>query len=143
MASRFATARHMEIGLGLLRIVTGIVFAAHGYQKWFINGIPGTTGFFTSLGIPMPGIMAIAIGTLELGGGIALALGIFTRWITIPLALDMAVAIITVHAKNGFFVPQGVEFVTMLMTSAIALSIGGPGAFAVDGMFGRRADSRR
>jgi putative oxidoreductase len=143
MAQRFATPRQMEIGLGLLRIVTGIVFAAHGYQKWFTNGIPGTTGFFTSLGIPMPGIMAILVATLELGGGIALALGIFTRWITIPLAIDMAMAIIMVHAKNGFFVPKGVEFVTMLMTSAIALSIGGPGAFAVDGLFGRRTETRR
>jgi putative oxidoreductase len=133
----------MEVALGLLRVVTGMVFAAHGYQKWFLNGIPGTTGFFTSLGIPLPGIMAIVVATLELGGGIALALGIFTRWITIPLAVDMAVAIITVHAKNGFFVPKGIEFVTMLMTSAIALSIGGPGAFAVDRLFGRRTDSRR
>ncbi len=91
----------------------------------------------------MPGIMAIAIATLELAGGTALALGIFSRWIAIPLALDMATAILTVHAPNGFFVPKGVEFVMLLMTSAIALAIGGPGAFSVDGLTGKRGDSGR
>ncbi len=49
MTQRFATPRQMEIGLGILRIVTGIVFAVHGYQKVFIMGLDGTTGFFTQV----------------------------------------------------------------------------------------------
>lgn len=124
----------MEISLGVLRIVTGIIFAAHGYQKFFLMGIDGTTGFFTGLGIPLPGIAALVVATVELIGGISLALGLFTRLIAIPLAIDMASAIFFFH--RGFFVPRGIEFVTMLMVSAIALSIGGPGAFSIDRMIG-------
>jgi putative oxidoreductase len=136
MDKRFASQRQMEIGLGILRIVTGLVFAAHGYQKFFTNGIDGTAGFFGSLGVPLPGIAAVLVATLEFAGGIAFALGLFTRFLAVPLAIDMLMAIILVHAKNGFFVPKGVEFVGMLMTSAIALGIGGPGAFSIDGMIG-------
>lgn len=74
IGNRSATQRQMEIGLGILRIVTGLVFAAHGYQKWFTMGIDGTTGFFTGLGIPLPGVAAILVATLELVGGLAFAL---------------------------------------------------------------------
>lgn len=137
MTFRIASRSQTDVALGILRIVTGIVFAAHGYQKFFVMGVGGTTGFFTHVGIPLPGIAAIVVATFELAGGIALVLGIFTRLIAIPLAIDMFCAIILVHAKNGFFVPMGVEFVLMLMTSAIALAIGGPGAFSVDRMIGR------
>lgn len=140
MLQRFATQRQMEIGLGILRIATGLVFAAHGYQKFFTMGIDGTTGFFTSLGIPLPGITAILIATLELAGGLALAAGLLTRLIAIPLALDMAGAIFFFH--RGFFVPKGIEFVGILMVSAIALAIGGPGAFSIDGMLGRGSGPR-
>ena len=136
MGSRFATQRQMEIGLGILRIVTGLVFAAHGYQKFFMMGTDGVTGFFTGLGIPLPGIAAILVSTLELVGGLAFAAGIFTRLLAIPLALDVAGAIVFFH--RGFFAPKGIEFVLMLMVASIALAIGGPGAFSVDGMTGKR-----
>jgi putative oxidoreductase len=136
MTQRFASPKQMEIGLAVLRIVTGIVFAAHGYQKFFLMGLDGTAGFFTQLGVPLPAAAAVLVATLELAGGIALALGIFTRLIAIPLAMDMLAAIFFFHAKNGFFVPSGIEFVLMLMASSIALALGGPGAFAVDRMLG-------
>jgi putative oxidoreductase len=48
--------RQMETGLGLLRVVTGIVFAVHGYQKFFMMGLEGTAGFFGQLGIPLPAV---------------------------------------------------------------------------------------
>jgi putative oxidoreductase len=132
----------MELGLAILRIVTGIVFAVHGYQKFFQMGIPGVTGFFTSLGAPLPHISAIVVSTLELVGGIALILGFMTRLIAIPLAIDILTAIILFHSKNGFFVPKGIEFVMLLMASCIALALAGPGAFAVDGMLARTSDTR-
>jgi uncharacterized membrane protein YphA (DoxX/SURF4 family) len=49
----------------------------------------------------------------------------------------MAAAIILVHAKNGFFLPTGVEFVGTLMTGAIALALAGGGAASVDRALGR------
>ena len=140
MLQRFATQRQVEIGLGILRIATGLVFAAHGYQKFFTMGIEGTTGFFTGLGIPLPGITAILIATLELVGGLAFAAGLFTRLLGIGLALDVAGAIFFFH--RGFFVPKGVEFVGTLMFAAIALAMGGPGAFSIDGILRPRSGPR-
>ena len=133
MLQATASPRHIETGLAILRVVTGLVFAAHGYQKFFIMGIDGTTGFFTQVGIPLPAVAAVAVATLELAGGVALMLGILTRIIAIPLALDVAAAIFFVHAKNGFFVPGGIEFVLMLMTAAVTLALAGPGAPSLDG----------
>ena len=132
MIGKTGSPRQAQIALGLIRIVAGVIFMAHGYQKFFVMGIEGTTGFFTSLGVPLPGIAAIIVSTLELVGGFALLIGFMTRLIAIPLAIDIATAIFLFHGRNGFFVPKGVEFVMLLMTSAIALVIGGPGAFSID-----------
>jgi putative oxidoreductase len=119
-------------GLAVLRIVTGIVFAMHGYQKFFGMHVSGVTGFFGSLGVPGPHFFAILVSTVELVGGIAIILGLFTRFVAIPLIVDMMTAIVLVHAKNGFFLPTGIEFVLMLMTSCIALVLAGSGAFSAD-----------
>jgi putative oxidoreductase len=142
MAQRLGTVRQTQIALGIVRIVAGVIFVAHGYQKFFMMGIPGVTGFFTQLGAPMPGIAAPAIATLELVGGLALLVGFFARFVAIPLALDMAGAIFLMHAKGGFFVPKGVEFVMLLMTAAVAVAIAGAGAFSIDSATARPSERR-
>jgi putative oxidoreductase len=139
MFHRFGTPRQAEIGLAMLRVVTGIVFAAHGYMK-FSGGIGGTTGFFSQLGIPLPGIMAPFIATLELVGGTALALGLLTRVFATLLIFDMAGAIVFFHAKNGFFLPTGIEFVLMLMVSSMAHALAGARTLSVDSIFGRSSE---
>ncbi|HZJ00966.1 MAG TPA: DoxX family protein [Gemmatimonadaceae bacterium] len=132
MIERIGSPRQAQIALGLIRAVAGVIFFAHGYQKFFIMGLDGTTGFFTQLGVPLPGISAIVVASLELAGGALLAAGFMTRFIAILLAIDMATAILLFHSKHGFFVPMGVEFVTLLLASGIALAIAGPGAYSVD-----------
>jgi len=133
MIRKVGSPGQAQIALGLIRIVAGVIFFAHGYQKFFVMGIEGTTGFFTQVGAPLPGISAIAVASLELVGGALLAAGFLTRLVAIPLAIDIATAILLFHSKHGFFVPMGVEFVTLLLVSAIALAIAGPGAFSIDG----------
>jgi putative oxidoreductase len=133
MADRvLESPRYSGAGLAVLRIVTGFVFVMHGYQKFFGMGIGGVTGFFGSLGVPGPHFFAMVVSAVELVGGIALVLGVLTRFVAIPLIIDMMTAIVIVHAKNGFFVPKGIEFVLMLMTSCITLVLAGPGAFSID-----------
>lgn len=132
MIQRIASPRQAQIALGLVRIIAAVIFMAHGYQKFFIMGIEGTTGFFTQVGAPLPGISAIVVATVELVGGFALLVGFMTRLVAIPLIIDMATAILLFHSKHGFFVPMGVEFVTLLLVSALAVAIGGPGAFSLD-----------
>jgi putative oxidoreductase len=129
-----------SLGLLVLRIGLGIIFMAHGAQKLFGlfggPGIEGTTGFFASLGIPAPDIMAWVVAILELLGGLLVALGMFTRVIPALLAIDMAVALFTFHLPGGFFVkpqgPDGIEFVLILCLASLTLAFAGAGAYSVD-----------
>jgi len=118
--------------LAILRIVIGIVFIAHGYEKFFLNGIAGTTGFFTAVGAPFPALTAPLISTLELAGGAALVLGLFARPIAFFLMCDMFGAIFLVHLGNGFFVPKGIELVMTLAAGAAAIAVGGAGTLSAD-----------
>ena len=135
-----STEGQKRAALGVLRIGLAIVFIMHGYQKLFMMGHEGVTGFFTSLHIPMPGVSAWLVSLLEFGGGILLLVGAFVRPIALMLAIDMLAAILTVHFKNGFFMGQnpGYEFVMTLMVGAIALVIGGSGSWSVDDEIRRR-----
>ena len=66
-----------------------------------------------------------------------LMLGLVTRWAAIPLAIDMLVAMAVVHLPGGFFLPNGIEYALTLLAGCLALSLLGPGAFALDNvMFG-------
>ncbi|HXZ43073.1 MAG TPA: DoxX family protein, partial [Terriglobales bacterium] len=79
-----------------------------------------------------PTVAAVLLTTVELLGGIALILGLLTRYAAALLAIDMLVAIITYHGKHGFFLPSGVEFVMLILTANINLILAGGGALSVD-----------
>ena len=73
-----------------VRLYWGWQFWQSGWGK--LMDIPKVTGYFTSLGVPFPGLNAHFIALLEAGGGILLALGLFSRIIALPLVIDMVVA---------------------------------------------------
>lgn len=127
-----ASPRQLSVGIALVRIIAGCVFLAHGYQKMFTYGIAGATGAFTQMAIPAPTITAPAVAILELVGGIALILGLLTRIAALGFVVDMLGAILLVHLKNGFFLPNGVEFALTLLVASLALVIAGAGAFSID-----------
>jgi len=127
-----------EWGLTSLRIVAGIVFPVHGGQKIFVYGFAGVQGAFGKKGIPAPTIMGPFIAVLEFAGGIALIVGLLTRWVAILFAIEMIVAILKVHLKGGFFMPAGYEFALTLFAASVALALAGPGAAAVDQFIGKR-----
>ena len=128
-----ASPERYELALTLVRIVIGITFFAHGWQKLFVNGIPGVTGFFGSLGIPAAGFFAIVVTLLEVIGGLALILGLGTRIAAALLAINMLVALVLVHLPNGFFVSNGgVELVLLLLVASVSLVLSGAGAYSVD-----------
>lgn len=118
-------------GLTVLRVVVGIVFLVHGYQKLFKFGFHGVAGMLGHLGIPLPAFFAVVVTLVEFVGGILLITGVATRIAAGLVAIDMIVAILAVHLKNGFFNPNGFEFPLTLLAATICLAIAGGGAFSL------------
>jgi len=79
-----------------------------------------------------PEAAATASGLAELGGGVALAAGLFTRPAALAVAFNMGVASYKAHWKNGFYGQGGYEFSLLLGTVALSLFLTGPGRLSVD-----------
>ncbi len=131
-------AQRAARGILIARVVVGVVFLAHGIQKAFIFGYPGTRRAFTHMGVPIPPVTAAVVMVVELVCGLALVLGFFTRLAATLLAIDMISAIAIVHISNGFFAPKGIELPLTLLAILLALVHTGAGALALDNRLARR-----
>ena len=128
----------LDLGLALLRAALGIVFIAHGWQKFFVIGHAALTGFFSAI-VPFPEVNAVIVPTVELVGGILLLAGAATRIVSVLLAFTMVVAMATVHFANGFFMAtNGYEFVLTLLLASAALALTGAGWFSLDRVINTR-----
>ena len=78
----------------LIRLMVGSIFLSEGIQKFLFAEALGV-GRFTKIGIPLPGIMAPFVGGVEIVCGTAILLGFMTCLVTIPLLIDISVAILT------------------------------------------------
>ncbi|HEU4563688.1 MAG TPA: DoxX family protein [Gemmatimonadaceae bacterium] len=137
-----ASARQIDLGLAILRVVTGIVFAAHGAQKLFVFGLDGVAGGFGQMGIPMAGIVGPLVALVEFFGGIALILGLLTRLAAVGLSVVMLGALFLVHLPAGFYLPNGYEFVLELLAATVMLIIAGAGRWSLDArLAGRGTES--
>jgi putative oxidoreductase len=131
----------MDLALLVLRLVVGLLFAAHGAQKLFGvlggGGLEGTAGMFDSIGLRPGWLQARAAGTAELVGGLLIALGLFTPFAAAALIAVMVAAIVTVHAPNGIWnTNQGYEFNLVLIAAVFALAGIGAGAWSLDNALG-------
>jgi len=135
--SNLSSWNYSSWGLTILRVVVGVVFLMHGWQKLFVMHVSGVGGFLGHLGVPAPALAAWVLTLVEFLGGAALILGLFARWAAWLLAIDMVMAMLLVHFKNGFFYP-GVEFALTLLAANLALALTGPGAVSVDGMLAKK-----
>jgi len=133
-------AKRIAAGLTVLRVAVGAAFVAHGAQKLFVFGLGGVAGAFGHMGIPLPGITGPLVAVVEFAAGLALVFGLLTRLASLGLAIDMLGAILLVHLKNGFFLPNGFEYAFAMLAATVALTLAGPGALALDNVLGRERE---
>ncbi len=125
-------------GVAMVRIIVGVVFLMHGWQKLFVFGLDGMTGAMTKMGLPAPGLSAVLVSFTEFLGGLLLLLGLFTRVAALPVAFAMFVAVTMVHLPAGFFAPAGLEYPLTLLVVLVALVLMGPGELALDNILAAR-----
>jgi putative oxidoreductase len=133
----------------ILRVVLGLVIAAHGAQKllgWFDGyGFTGTMTFFTST-MKFPWLLGLLIILLESFGAIALVAGFGTRILGLAFAI-LAAGIATIHFQNGFFMNwfgnhagEGYEYFVLWIAMAITLMFTGGGRYSVDEAIARHGN---
>ncbi len=116
----------------ILRVSLGVLLVAHGLLlKVFTFGLPGTVGFFQSLGYP--GFFAYLVILGEIGGGLALIAGFWTRWIAL-LMLPILIGATLQHIGNGWLFSAakgGWEFPVFWTVTLIVQVLLGDGAYAL------------
>lgn len=128
MCMQNCSKKYMNWGLLTLRFAVGAVFIYHGWMK--LNGMEGTVGMMTSIGLPVPMFWAWLVALVEFVGGIAIVLGLFNRIVTAVLAIDMMVALFAVHTKMPY---KAAELPVLLLGTVVALHTTGAGKYALMG----------
>ncbi len=130
-ANLFASITNADLAATLLRVTMGILFLAHVWLKLVIFTPAGTVAFFQSLGFP--GVLAYLVIIAELLGGIALILGVWSRWVSLAL-LPILLGSIYPHWGAGFFFSNeggGWEFPAFWSVALVVQALLGNGAFAL------------
>lgn len=127
----------------ILRVPVGLILAAHGAQKlfgWFDgNGLAGTAGWMSNIGLEPGYLMAILAGGAEFFGGLALVLGLLTRPAAVVAGFTMLVAIFSVHIGNGLFAANdGYEYALVLLAVSASLAIQGGGYLSLDNLLAKK-----
>lgn len=131
----------VDLGLLVLRVLIGVTFAAHGFQKlfgWFGGGGPeGTAKWFRSLGFGDGKVATFMAGVSEIAGGLGLAVGLFTPLAAAAIVGTMTTAAYVNNADNGFWsAKKGWETNWYLIVVAVAVALTGPGAWSLDAALG-------
>jgi len=120
-----------SLALLLARLIVAYGFLEPALMKW--NDMGAVAQWFGSMGIPFPTLNAYMAGTTEIVGVVLVALGLFTRLISIPMMIIMVVAIMTVHLGHGFSAGNnGFEIPLYYMLFLFIFATHGAGKFSVD-----------
>ena len=133
-----SSSRH-RMGLLVLRIALGSIFLVHGWIN-LVGGQSFLREMLAMVGWAPPAIVVWLITLLELLGGAALIVGLFTRWAALLLAGEMVVAVVLFHLRQGFLIVAlpnaplafGFEYHVALIGGLVCLVLGGPGVFSLD-----------
>jgi len=120
----------------LIRIMVGFIFLSEGIQKFLYPNTLGV-GRFIKTGIPAPELLAPFVGTVEIVFGILLLIGLLTRVASIPLIINISVAIIStkipILISEGFWKMAHEERTDLsMLLGSIFLLIVGSGNISLD-----------
>jgi putative oxidoreductase len=130
---------HAPAAVLLVRLMVGWVFLSEGIQKFLYPAALGV-GRFEKIGIPAPAFFAPFVGVVEIVCGTLLIVGLLTRLATIPLIIDITVAILTTKipmlAKSGFWATMHEARTDYCMLlGLVLLLIAGAGSLSLDARF--------
>src|SRR5438093_104390 len=128
-------------GVTAVRVMTGLLFAVHGYQK-FVRGLGDVSAYFAKISIPFPGVTAPFIAALEVVGGLLLIIGLLTRVVSALFALEMLITTVWVKLALGAGWNAS-DLDRMLLVAAILMVLAGPGAAALDRLWLEREEVGR
>lgn len=115
-----------------LRVVVGVIFLVHGWQK-LQGGVPGTAGFLATLGFPAPEFFAVLLIAAEVIGGALLIIGLYTHWAAKILSFVALVALVTVHLGKGFSMAGGgYEYILLILAASLSIMAMGGGRWSID-----------
>ena len=120
-----------SLSLLIARLLVAYGFYEPAMMKW--QDMNSVAEWFGSMGIPFPTLNAYMAASTEIAGVVLLTLGLFTRFISIPLIIIMIVAIVTVHIGNGFSAGNnGFEIPLYYMSFLLIFFSHGAGKFSLD-----------
>lgn len=130
----------------LVRLIVGAVFLSEGLQKFIYPEALGV-GRFVKIGIPAPEVMAPFVGIVEITCGTLVLAGAATRVATVPLIINMIVAMLTTKVPilraEGFWAAAHESRTdwSMLLGSLFLLLVGA-GPWSLDAWLTRRESER-
>jgi putative oxidoreductase len=121
----------------ILRVTVGAIMVMHGINHgWGGGKIPGTAGWFSSLGLTYGVLQAWASVIAEIGAGILLIVGFLTPLAAAAVLSVMLVAGLLHHRKQGFFIfKEGYEYVLALGVTALVLGTFPAGKYSIDNAY--------
>lgn len=120
----------------IVRVVFGWIMVMHGWPKWTRGAEAIGKAFATNYGLP--GSLAYFAIFLEVVGGAALIVGLFTRFFAAALAIELLIAMLAAHWVKGFSVGQGgYEYVLFLGIVCFMIAIRGGGPYSADRAIGK------
>jgi len=153
LISRSPVARWAPVPL---RLIVGYGFMEHGFAK-LARGLDAFPAILQALGMPAPHLLGWLTILAEIFGGLAVLLGALVPLASIPMAVVLLVAMLTVHLPYGFssiklltvtaagaqFGPPGFETDLLYLACLTALVLGGSGPLAIDGLLAKRREITR
>ena len=138
-------AQLSEVALLAVRLIVGIIIAAHGWEKLTVIGPANFgQGLLAPNGVPLPSFMGYVVTFTEVLGGTLLIVGLLSRLVTLLLTINLVIATLMVNMHVGLLSSTGgvgAELPLALIAGFLAILSAGPGRLSLDYLLGVERDA--